>query len=453
MRRRVRFVCLVAGVILSVVAGACGDGEVDEPATKTVAGALIGDEAGAFTTHVPSAAAPDVGVAVQVIFPARDATRYAEGAPITVVLPGGWDTGSLSGVGRAGGGFVRIEVLLPGGTARDGTASGGVDDWRGAAAVQAVVDVLEYATGTRTDIEGLYLLDRVEYALVDNVGIQGDSHGGNLAIVALAEADPASSPVKWLVAVESPIGDQQALGELNGNPFFEPGTCEGLTCPWPGIGRALTFDSDSDSGGIAGGPSWPGRFSATGDGDSGGTIVFKVVPGPPGPEQKAFVSTELLTDIRANQERLFGADGPPDWLPTEDEAAEFWHWRDGSIRIDDAAANYPDLLVCVVQRQRDHKQTSPDYPHTWMYLEAWSNAGHGFFRLNPDAAYVASISGEDASRYPDNDAGALVPWPEPLPAMLPNDAYVAGLIAAPFEMADRTYEGNRSPNLDTVIHN
>ena len=184
--------------------------------------------------------------------------------------------------------------------------------------------------------------------------------------------------------------------------------------------------------------------------DAGDGIFFMVVPGAPGSGQKAFVSTELLEDIWANEAIFFGTNDPPSWLPTEDEAVEFWHMRDGSLRIGDASANHPDLLVCVIQRERDHIQTSPDFPHTWMHLEGWSDAGHGFFRLNPDAEYLSLVTGEDASRFPDNDAGILVPWPDPLTAMVPDDVH--GVVeAALLEMMDRPWSGERSPNLDAIV--
>ncbi len=42
----------------------------------------------------------------------------------------------------------------------------------------------------------------------------------------------------------------------------------------------------------------------------------------------------------------------------------------------------------------------------------------------------------DAKDLPDNDGGTLVPWPDPLPAMIPNQAQAA-VNAALFEMMDR----------------
>jgi hypothetical protein len=57
----------------------------------------------------------------------------------------------------------------------------------------------------------------------------------------------------------------------------------------------------------------------------------------------------------------------------------------------------------------------------------------------------------DAKDLPDNDAGTLVPWPGPLPAMIPNQAQAA-VNAALFEMMDRAWSGDTTRNLETVIH-
>jgi len=426
--------------------------------------ALVGDAAGWFTVHVPSSAAGEIGVAVRVYYPARDKARFPQGAPVMVELPGGTGTGDLGPmqVDREVSvrGFVRVTLLLPGGQAAEGLRSGGSADARGAGSIQATRDVIRYAAGLQADTEGLLITDRIDYALVENLGVVGYSNGGNLALISLAEGGSAL-PVDWFVAWESPIGDQTITGELLGNPFFVPGTCAVTNCPWPGLGDALRFDPQGQTTALFGSAaSWPGVFYADVDEDGavtpGDDWVFDIAEGPPGPSQMLFPSQELLAEIWGRQEALFDV-APPAWLPSASEGAEFWALRDGSLRLAEVAAAFPELLVSVLQSERDHVQTSPDYPHTWSHLRGWSEAGHGFARLNPDAAYLAHVTGSDASLFPDNPAGALVPWPEASVAMVPTNVggWVVGwrplVEAAVLEMMDRVWSGDLSPNLDAVI--
>jgi len=463
-------------VIFAVLVAACAVGEDSDTASNvsssvviTTTGVALGtDGPGWFTVQVPSLAAGEIGIAVRVYYPARNKARFPQGSPVMVELPGGTGTGDLGPMQEdrevSVHGFIRVDLLLPGGQAADDLRSGGSADARGAATIQATRDVIRYAAGLQADTEGLLLTDRIDYALVENLGVVGYSNGGNLALIALAEAGP-TLPVDWFVAWESPIGDQTVTVELLGNPFFVPGTCEVTTCPWPGLGEALRFDPQGQTKTLFGSKSWPGVFYADVDQDGAVTpgvdFVFDMGGGPPGPGQKLFPSQELLTEIWSRREALFGA-APPAWLPSASEGAEFWALRDGSLRLTDVAAAFPDLLVSVLQSERDHVQTSPDYPHTWAHLQGWSEAGHGFARLNPDAAYLAHITGSDAILFPDNPAGALVPWPDASTAMVPEvvggwsvggRGFSPGRLieAAVLEMMDRVWSGDLSPNLDAVI--
>ncbi len=62
--------------------------------------------------------------------------------------------------------------------------------------------------------------------------------------------------------------------------------------------------------------------------------------------------------------------------------------------------------------------------------------GHNRRTRSVKSAYTAAATGMDAKDLPDNDGGTLVPWPDPLPAMIPNQAQAA-VNAALFEMMDR----------------
>ena len=199
-------------------------------------------EAGDYTVQVPSSAGGELGIAVRVFHPATNEARDSDGAPVIVDVQGGWSAGKLSASGSSTDesehGYVRIELMLPGGSFGDAT-SGGEYDVRGPDSIQALADVLSYASGELADMSGSLITDQIPFALTDQVGILGGSNGGNLALATLAEHGAALSSVRWLVAWESPIGDQYAAIELNDNPFYTPGTCTATTCPTPGLADTL----------------------------------------------------------------------------------------------------------------------------------------------------------------------------------------------------------------------
>jgi hypothetical protein len=199
-------------------------------------------EAGDYTVQVPSSAGGELGIAVRVFHPATDEARYSDGAPVIVDVQGGWSAGRVSASGSSTDesehGFVRIELMLPGGSF-GGVTSGGEYDVRGPDSVQALADVLSYASGELADMSGALITDQIPFALTDQVGILGGSNGGNLALATLAEHGAALSSVQWFAAWESPIGDQYAAIDLNNNPFYTPGTCTATTCPTPGLADAL----------------------------------------------------------------------------------------------------------------------------------------------------------------------------------------------------------------------
>ncbi len=221
------------------------DADTDADADADADAELPDVELGVVTVSVPSAAAPDGGIAARVFYPSTGARRYAAGAPIVVDVQGGWSANHSIAAEPTeeveAHGIIQISYLLPGGVAPE-MASGGVYDVRGEDCIRATADVLRFAAGDLADAEGQLITDHVPHALTSNVGIAAGSNGGNLAIAALAQHGDEVD-VQWLAAWESPLGDQYATVELNDNPFYEPGTCDATTCPIPGLADALAWDS------------------------------------------------------------------------------------------------------------------------------------------------------------------------------------------------------------------
>ena len=426
-----------------------------------------GTEAGWFTVQLPSDAAPTDGIAVRVHHPGSDSIRYPRGAPVVVRVEGGWNPGDLAAeapnLNAEAFGFIDISYLLPGGTSEDGAASGGEYDFRGTGCITATRDVLKYAANLLTDTDGRTLKERLPFAWNENLGIVGGSNGGNLALATLAEEATNLPSIAWFITWESPIGDQYQACELNGNTFYVPGTCTATSCPWDGMEAQLLYDP----AGTTVFQDWDGTQQSldgvvfldadASGGFESGELVFGFVPGERvGVEPAVVFSQELADLIAADPGAVFGASTPPLWLADQPATEDFWALRDGSLRLAEAHAAFPDLMVIHINTQQDHGQTQPDFPHARSHVQGWIDASHTFVRLNPDAAYMAYVSGQDASHFPDNDANEPVPWPDTIDLMIPTEvegqpASVWTEPAAVLELAERFWMENTETNLDDLI--
>jgi len=428
-----------------------------------------GTEAGWIDVQIPSDAAPTDGIAVRIHHPGSEAIRYPRGAPVVVRIEGGWNAGELkpeaSDPNVEQFGFIDISYLLPGGTSEDGAASGGEYDFRGADCLTATRDVLKFAAGLITDNDGRTLRDRLPFAWNENLGIIAGSNGGNLALATLAEESANLPPIAWFVAWESPIGDQYQACELNGNDFYEPGTCGTTSCPWDGMEAQLRYDAAgqtvfNDWDGVQ--QTLDGVVYLDADASDAfepGELAFGFVPGPRDGADPALVFSQELADlIDADPGAVFGASDPPAWLADQAATETFWQLRDGSLRLAEAHAAFPDLMVIHINTQEDHAQTQPDFPHARSHVQGWIDASHAFVRLNPDAVYMEYVSGQDASFFPDNDANEPVAWPDTVDLMIPTE--VEGQPAsswtepaAVLELAERYWRENLEVNLDDLLVN
>ncbi len=424
---------------------------------------------GQIDVTVPSDAAGDEGLAVIVRHSASTSRRYTRGAPVIVIVDAGWSPGNFErnpiATRIANLGFVVVEGLFPGaeGLARH---SGGTYDYRGPACAAALRDILRYAAGDLADAEGLRLTDRLPFINTDNLGIYAKGNGGNTVIVTLAEHAEALPEIDWFLAWESPIGDQYATGELNSNPFYRAGTCDLTTCPWPGLTDSLRFDYAAETRATdfenAAGPH-PGLFYLDGDDDGVADETelrfLTMVPGPDpnGDGVLLHPSVELRDSITQVRDLLFEDRPDPVWLASGAETAEFWRSRDGSGRIPEAHAAFPNLLVMHLGTLFDHALNASDYPHARSHVNGWLQANHGWVRMNPDAAYMAHQTGQDEDGYVDNRANRLIPseganaWVElEMVGGIRTDEFIA--YAGILELADRVAAGNRDDNLDRVLY-
>jgi len=453
--------------------GAPSDARLDAAADAVIEGASdasIPLDPSNFYTRVPSTAGGAEGIAIRVEHPGTLGARYADGAPTVVVVPGGHTAGDLNppdapqdGVVRAG--LIRIELLFPGGSSGN-WASGGTYDYRGPSCQQAVADVVDYAAGQRPDADGLRLQDRVPFAMTSIVGAIGQSNGGNVLLQTIQNHANVRHELSWIVTWESPLGPQYVnveLGRLGKplNPFYVPGTAQLLGCPWPGMETELLFDPnvpktivdphthatrnvngifclDQDHNGLCG----PAEYSFPGMGG----------PGPSASEPRLYHSLQLTHLIANHQATVFGSSAWPPWLADAAATYSYWQERDGALAIEKLPTLAPDLPWILGATVEDHVQGQPDHPHVRVPLNEMVDGSLSFVRCNPDASYLAALTGLSTAQLPENAANTHLPWPGTESHLLPEE--VAGVqlnsyisTAAQLELSDRVYTGELAPDL------
>ncbi|MBN2103236.1 T9SS type A sorting domain-containing protein [bacterium] len=415
-------------------------------------------------THVPSPAGGESGIAVLIRLP--DHGRFGGHAPVVVHVPGGFNGEGMSSDREdlTKQGFVVLFFNFPG-SGRQDALSGGVYDQRGPLSVEALRDVIRFAMGQIVDMDGnsLSSLTGSVIPLEDNVGLIGWSNGGNATLSAAGKYAEALSDLAWIVNWESPVGDGMptceagakggvSRGNPETNPAYDPdtGVWDMAVLQYdPAVNINQHHSSNIDQ-------EMPGGFYF--DMNSNGAIDENVdyVPSPitmvSDNTLKAFYS-ERITNWAWNQ-GLFPAN-PPDHLTAPEACADFWEVRNGENWFDPVGMHLPDLLFMVVASEEDHAQSAIDHPHVLIQYQGMLNSGIALSRLNPDRAYIESLSGISPKSCVDNEAGAIFDHMSIRTAVQPAD--IRGLntqiavTAGCCELADRVYYQVLSPQLKEVI--
>jgi hypothetical protein len=185
--------------------------------------------------YLPSDSAPGKGLAVNIIYPKTP--RYADGAPVVVVAPGGSGPDGLGfEIHAAQVGFVEVRFAFPGGGHGRFTSSG-IYDYRGVESQKALRDVLLFAAGKLRDSEGKQIYDLLPNKVSrDNIGIAGWSNGGNIALVTMYKYADQLQFINWIAFYESPLGSLFFPPNLGGerdlvrNKHYRPGSCATGDC-------------------------------------------------------------------------------------------------------------------------------------------------------------------------------------------------------------------------------
>ena len=411
----------------------------------------------AVLTWIPSEAAPDKGIVVQLIYP--ETPRYPAGAPAVVAVPGADTTGSVTL--RKGPidpwieqGLVRVLFAFPGGG--DGaTRSGGTYDHRGLASLAAVRDVVRFLRGELPDHNGCTITDLIPYPIIQ-VGLVGSSNGGNTAVVAMGLFGKKME-VDWYVGWENPAGVQFTTVDIGSrnkpNPAYIPGSCrltaDGAVCDVDYSN--LRWDPSASPMGWGPQRSWEKGvlyFDLNGNGtyDDADYTLGAYIGEFAGMEKRVY-STAVLEAAVAR-----GLIDPwPEDVATLDEARSYWEIRDMSRYYARVLEQLPNLRAIVIGSVKDHVQATPDYPHIVLHYQGWQEAGIDWIRLNPDAAYVQAVFKRPADLV-DNDADIQVTYSNILQLLEPEGAPDEFLrIAAAAELSDRVYTDDWRTNLDEPL--
>jgi len=338
---------------------------------------------------------------------------------VGVVLPGGFSPNQLPASGdhllRQDVGLVQVHVELPGGEGSPTT--GGEMDYHGAGSRQAVGAALRFAGGSTPNTEGVTLLEMLNVEGPLPVVLIGRSNGGNLAVATLADSDVDVPKVAGLVVWETPAGPQFLLTELR-DP--ERGECGFSALDGDGLVCEMAYDQLVDAS-----PPFLDR-----DND-----------GLPGEDEPVFEGL-LLEEGRLHSPSLVRALSPNPGRQEEQEALDWFAWRDASRLAPGAVARQPDMGVIILGGETDHAQHIDDSPHVFGLAQVFDSKG-AWTRLLPDSTYselwVEQPAGQGVRL---DDPGDLAPTPHALTHLLS---------AAVLELGDRTHNENWDNDLDTTL--
>ena len=355
-------------------------------------------------------------LAVRIYLP--QASRYPEGAPVVVYVPGIEKIGGSLADPFAGllTDAIRISFLMPGGC-ENSVCSDGVFDFRGEDSLRALRDVLLFAAGEKADELGRTLSAISPITpLVHNVGVFARSLGGMIATVAAARyGDELYGHWRWLVGWENLTSDQYGeLGLKHTCPVTANFSPRWVNPRYTAYGPITLVISYSD---VAYAPGVGLFFDGNGNGkydlrtlpngcltpDTDGDGVLEPTEDfPMSPMRYKGKEYYSVGATWALSQALGGKPWPPD-LATPQETEEFWAVRSPVLHYDLIPASLPNLRVMLPFGVTDHAQPPPDKPHVRQAYDGFHRNGI-WVKLNPSPSYVLTLDPalETRSDLPNN---------------------------------------------------
>lgn len=412
---------------------------------------------GQLTTYVESAGIGDI--AVQVTLPEQP--RYPEGAGIvievnTFLTP---KNGFYSSLDVPAVGLIHVTYLWPGITAASGAHSDGNFDFGGELSIQALRDVIGFASGQVPNYEGYYLNELISISpLFENVGLYAFSHPGQAAVNVLSIYGDQLSNLSYFIGRENPTLDKLTAVELGYfsaqnrpelNPLYRyPGSYQptGISIDYGSIAWDAAYSGE--------GSKWAGRpyFDINGNGviDNGDHLLGPQVPALDG---KRLYSVDLVSAL-VNNNAIPAGEWPSD-LATLEEVSRYWPYQNSTQRYPTIGSQLPNLKVMLVFARYDHVQPAADKPHIHQAFDGFRRGAGLWVRLNPDLEYIASINPNFASSYQENSANqAPVNWLDAEEWGYANRPGAAQFVplAALAEMSDRVYGDVWDEDLNELVY-
>jgi len=448
---------LALGLLLASCGGVRGENTGAVPGGSLTARTLV--------LALPSAGLGNIAVMVSI----PRTPRYGTSTGVVVMVSPYFikPSGFLTDPDFTSLGLISISYLWPGGTdARTGAHSDGTYDFGGAESIQALRDVIRFATNLIPDQNGHYLTNLTQIPpLTSEVGLYAYAEAGTAAVKAMAQYGDQMNGLQYLVSRENPGLDtlySQELGYWGSdakpviNPLYkypDDFSANEITLSEQAVRWDPTY-KDSLTGSV-------GRpfLDLKGNGvfTSGDFAFSGQVPVIFG---KRYYSIALTTALLDN-----GALSVADWpttLATPQEAAQYWQSPSQIMTAYRSLGNnLPDFKVMLVFAQSDHAQVAQDKPHVHQAFLGFrfeaANPGSGiglWVRLNPDRAYVQAFIPTAGLDFPDNSANTQPEdWTKVSSWAYPDTGTTGGLVtlAAVAEMADRSQLGDWDANLGQVL--
>ena len=406
-------------------------------------------------THIPSSVADSTGIALLIHYP--DSERYDTcGAPIAIVIAGGkGSTGIILNYPAVmtAFGFIQVFFNFPGGGAGP-FISGGNYDLRGPDCITALKNVIQFCSGEIVDLNGKYLSELIPInPNYENVGLVGGSNGGNISLAAAGLYGNQLPELKWICNWETPVGDGNILADM-GNTNLGGQSTFNLAyndttgvfdysklkyCDTLYLNYSMNFDT------LAG-----FYFDNNNNNSPNDFVDYKLEPliYGNGLNERAFYSQKI---IQLGYSMGLIPNPKPYYIPTFQEAKDFWKWRNGENWIDSISIKRPDLLFMITSKNHDHYINSPDHPGILNQYNKFLSSGNNFIRLNPDKSYMEYVLDSVYPGLPDNACYTPFDHLSIRTVLIPDSIDQKLLYAAgACELADRSIRGDFRWQLDTV---
>ncbi|MCR4437743.1 MAG: hypothetical protein QHJ34_01700 [bacterium] len=325
--------------------------------------------------------------------------------------------------------------------------------------MKALRDIVRFAFGLSTDTAGRGLAQLVPpiVPLSTNIGLVGWSNGGNATLGVAGIHGSELAGLAWIVNWESPVGDGMANAECGGrlaspylnprvNPAYDP---DSGTWDMSSLAYCDTLQVALEMAALRGGLYFD--INRNGALDSGSDFLLNPHLWRTPSGARVYYSNRV---IRAAVEKHLLPLPLPSHIASPAESEVFWQYRNAEGWLSEVVRLLPNLMFLVAAADTDHVQSAPEHPHVLIQYEGLRTAGARLTRLNPDRAYVEYALGHAFPSAADNDAFAPLDHLtirsalEPDPDSLPTNITVA---AAIYELADRTFTGNTTPQLAATL--